>query len=227
MTSPNDPQLQQDLAAYMPPATRQALQQALNAAYRDAGKHFDIEAGSDPQLFGFMVFKFVAHQIRKVVDADPTLDIEVVGSSTGAFRLRVGPFIVAPYACGRCAPSDPWLEFPGNHNGAGLLVDVNAGQLEIFAGYGDDQTGIVLGHYGNWDTGLEAIFLKKPISKANGQISEWGYVEEIFRIGSNGATAPAPTSPPAPLLPQPAAVVRPKVLPFKRKPQQGTDSGGA
>lgn len=226
MPHSNDEQLQHDLAIALPPATRQVLVRALDVAYRDAGQCFNLEAGCDAQWFGFTIFKFVAHQIAKALTEDPSLDIEVIGSGTGAFRLRVGAFVIAPYRCGPLRPQDPWQEFPSNHNGAGLLVDLNSGQIEMFAGFDDDQIGLVLGHYGNWDTGLAAVYLKKPISKTNGQISEWAYVEEVFRLGGDALPAPA-EAPRTPVLPPPATVVRPKVLPFKRKPLEGAEGEGA
>lgn len=226
MAHTNDEHLQHDLATLLPPATRAVLLGAMDVAYRDAGKRFDPDAGCDAQWFGFTIFKFVSAQIGKALECDPSIDLAVIGSGTGAFRLRVGHFVIAPYRCGTWGTEDPWTTFPSNQNGAGILVDLNSGQIEMFAGYGDDQTGIVLGHYGNWDTGLEAVYLKKPISKSNGQISEWEYVEEIFRLG--GGALPAPVEPPrTPVLPPPATVVRPKVLPFKRKAQHGTEGEGA
>lgn len=223
MAPSNDKQLASDLAVLLPPTVRQMLISAIDAAYRNAGSRFDPDVGCNSQWFGFTVFQFVAHEIAQALEAASSVDVVVIGSATGAFRLRVGPFVIAPYRCGVWMPDDPWKAFPSNHNGAGLLVDLNSGQLEMFAGSDDDQVGIVLGHYGNPESGLEAVYLKKPIAKTNGQISEWEYVEELFRIDGNTLTAPAA----APVLPPPATVVRPTVLPFKRKPQEGAEGEGA
>lgn len=222
MDSRNDPRLAQDLLTHLPPAARQMLHAAIDAAYRDAGKHFDPDAGADMQLFGFTIFKFVAHQIRKAVDADPTLGITVIGSSTGAFRLQVGPFVVAPYACGYRTTDDPWEQFPSNDKGAGLLAETNSGQIEIFPQFDESPTAIVIGHYGHPDSGLAAIYLKKPTAQTNGRISRWGYVEPVYQMGSG--TSAAPEAPRSPVLPGPAKVVRPTVLPFKRKPAQDTET---
>ncbi|WP_310568611.1 hypothetical protein [Gemmatimonas sp.] len=223
----------------MPAHVRGVLVQALDVAYRDAGRLFDLEAGADLQWFGFTVFKFVAHQIRRVLDQDSTLGLTVVGGTTGAFRLQAGSFIVAPYACGRRIPDNPWTAFPSNNNGAGMLADINCGQIELFSGEVEgDQVAIVLGHYGSPETGLEAVFLKKPVAQTGGQISRWGYIEPIFKLGGSG-TATVLLTPTAPVgqeggasvrravLPGPTSVGRPTMLPFKRKPAQQSENEGA
>lgn len=224
----NDAHLRELLCIHLPSATRQALHAAIDVAYRDAGKHFDPEAGSDMQHFGFSVFKFVAYQIRKAVEADPALGLSVIGSSTGAFRLRVGPFVLVPYACGYRNPDDPWTEFPGNDRGAGLLAEINGGQLDLF-GESDDvaPTAMVLGHYGNPESGVEAIFLKKPTAQTHGRISEWGYVEPMYQMGFDSATEAPRETPRSPVLPGPAKVTRPRVLPFKKNPAADSETEGA
>lgn len=236
---PHDPVLAGELVHAVPANVRRALVQALDAAYRDAGRHFDLEAGADMQWFGFTVFKFVAHQIRRLVDLDPTLGLAVLGGTSGAFRLQAGSFIVAPYSCGRRIPDDPWTAFPTNNNGAGLLADMNCGQGDLFLGEADgDQVAMILGHYGSPETGLEAVFFKKPVAQTGGQISRWGYVEPIFTLGGSGTgtVTLTPTAPAGPtsgtstrgtVLPGPTPVVRPTVLPFKRKPAQQSDTEGA
>ena len=222
----NDTQLQQDLLTHLPLATRQALYTAADAAYQDAGRQFDPDIGADMQLFGFTLFKYIGHQIRTAAEADPSLGISILGSSTGAFRFKAGPFVVAPYSCGHQAPRDPWTEFPGNDKGAGLLSEINTGQLEIFREFDVAPVAIVLGHYGNPDGGLEALFLKMPMAHTHGRISRWGYVEPLYQIGGT-RVAPAREATRSPVLPGPAQVTRLTVLPFKKKPAQDSETEGA
>ncbi|MES3035950.1 MAG: hypothetical protein V4813_18245 [Gemmatimonadota bacterium] len=227
MTLGDSEQLRKELDEALPRTVRDLLVAAMDSAHRDAGLRFDVDAGSDAQLYGFMVYKFVAHQVSRAIEEDPSLPIRVVGGTSGAFRLRAGRFLLAPYSCGRHAPDDPTGQFPSNDKGAGLLADINAGQGELFAGMVNADIAVVLGHYGNWESGLEAVFLKVPIAQRDGQISEWDYVEEVFRLGGTAAAgAPTPPTTP-PVLPPPAVVVRPNVLPFKRKPQRGAEGEGA
>ena len=84
----------------------------------------------------------------------------------------------------------------------------------------------VLAHYGNADAGLEALYLKRPVDQLYGRISRWDYVEEVFRTGGESTTT---TPAPAPLLPGPAKVTRPTVLPFKKLPARDgeTEHGGS
>lgn len=226
MDARNDPELERDLSRFLPTTARLVLHAGLDAAYRDAGRHFDPEAGSNMQLFGFTIFTFVVYQLRLAIEADPSLGLTVVNGAGGAFRLQAGPFLIGPYACGNRSPDDPWSQFPSNDKGAGWLAEINSGQMDLFAAPGDPHVGIVLGHYGNPEGGLEAVFLKQPIAQSGGRISRWGYVEPIYEIGSGGAEI-APEAPLPPVLPGPATVVRPKVLPFKKKPavQDGETEG--
>lgn len=225
MESPNDPELALDLSTYLPLTTREALRVAIDAAYVDAGRHFEPDAGADMQLFGFTVFKYVAHQVRRLVEADPSLGLSVMGSTTGAFRLKAGPLIIAPYSCGHSSPTDPSTEFPGNDKGAGLLANINSGQIEIFDELDESPTAVVLAHYGNPTTGLEAVFLKKPVSQTNGRISRWGHIERVFQIGDAKAAATEPVR--ETVLPAPAPVKRPTVLPFRKRPVQTSEGEGA
>jgi hypothetical protein len=210
--------LREELQSALSPAARQAIRDAMDQAHRDAGRHFDPGAGSDPQLHGFTVYKFGRHRLTCVVSSDGTLGLRIA-TAKGQFRLGFGRFIMTPYTCGLSAPVDPWTEFPNNDDGAGLLTDVNTGQHRLdLTGEGEEPTmAIVLAHYGNWDTGLEALYLKVPSAQSNGRITAWSYVEELWRIDG---TVARPTSPD---LPRPVSPERPKLTLKKSNVKPGTE----
>lgn len=225
MPTANDEELKADLVEYLSPPARAAVVAAVDAAYADAGKQFDPGSGGDMQLFGFTVFKYVSHRIRLVADKDPTMGITILGNATGAFRFKVGPFIVAPYSCGYRKPTDPWAEFPGNDRGAGFLSEINIGQFEIFPEFETSPVALVLGHYGNPDGGLEALFVKKPVAQTQGRISRWGYVEPLYQIGNRMTGDPERGR--DQVLPGPTKITRPTILPFKKKHVEEKGSEGA
>lgn len=203
-----------DLGSYLLPPAREAFQISLDRAYRDAGSRFDATVGCDAQWFGWNVWKFAEHQLKKILP-DQTLGLRDA-SEGGQFRIGFGPFVMATYACGHSMPDDPWKEFPNNDKGAGFLSDINTGQWSLRIDGFAEQPGvaIVLAHYGNQENGLEALYIKRPCAQTAGRISEWSYVEELWRIGghSGGSTAPRPTEP---LLPGPVKIGTP-TLPFRR-----------
>lgn len=215
----------QKIAAHLPLRERAALREAIEEAYRDACHAFDVEAGADMQLFGFTVYKYVAHRIRRAIEAQPDLELSVVHQSTGAFRIRAGELLVAPYSCGRHAPTDPWREFPGNDRGAGLLADLNCGQFELFCGFDEQPVALVLAHYGSPTSGLVAVYLKRPIAQYGGQISAWDYVEEL--PAAAGSAIDQTHRQRNDVLPGPTTVVRPTMLPFRRPLSDITEPGNA
>lgn len=235
MDTSSDTALQHDLAQHLPPRTRRVLHAAVDRAYADAGQRWSPDAGCNAMWFGFTTFTFVAHRIREAADADPTLGVTVLGGASGAFRLKAGPYLIAPYGCGFSRPEDPRTHFPNNDKGAGLLADINLDQLEIFPQFETAPTALVLAHYGNYERGLEALYLKEPRGATQGRIDRWGYIEPIYEAGSGdarvvptvGPSGGPPAGPRPAVLPGPATVVRPTVLPFKKKPAQDTGAEGA
>lgn len=213
---------QDDLRAYLPASTREEFRLALDTAYLDTGSRFEPNVGSDAQWFGYSVWKFGEYRLKQILENDklPIRD----ASSGGQFRIGFGPFVMAAYPCGHSVPDDPWKEFPNNDKGAGFLSDINTGQFSLKIDGFSERPGvaIVLAHYGNHDTGLEALYLKIPCAQTAGRISRWSYVEELWRIGGTAGGTSRPTSP---VLPGPAKIETPQ-LPF-RKPIKKTDTESA
>ena len=214
-----------DLKTYLALDARDALRDALDLAYRDAGARFDVSVGSDAQWFGFTVWKFAENRLKKIIEQGkhPLRD----ATAGGQFRVGFGHFVMATYSCGHSAPDDPSNEFPNNDSGAGFLTEINTGQYPLkIDGFGERPgVAVVLAHYGNPENGLEAVYLKRPSAQIAGKITEWGHIEEIWRIGGS-ATGGTPTPPPtAPVLPGPAKIDKP-ALPF-RKPIKKSDTESA
>jgi len=233
MNGTQDTRMQQDLAHHLPPQTRQVLHAAADRAYADAGARWSPEVGTNPMWYGMTTWTFVTHRIREAADADPSLGIEVLGGMSGAFRFKVGPYLIAPYGCGYRKPDDPRQHFPNNDKGAGLLAEINLDQFDFFPRFDALPIALVLAHYGNYDSGLEALYLKEPRGVSQGRIDLWGYVEPLYEMGSSDARVLPTTTVPAAaprqaVLPGPAKVVRPTVLPFKQRPAaQDRGSEGA
>lgn len=221
--------MQESLAEHLSPQARLALHAAVDRAYADAGQAWRPEAGCNLMWYGLTTWTFVTHRIREAADADPSLGIEVLGGMSGAFRMKIGPFMIAPYGCGYRKPEDPRQHFPNNDKGAGLLAEINLDQLDFFPRFTSAPTALVLAHYGNHESGLEALYLKEPRGVSQGRIDRWGYVEPLYEIGSGESRVvpgvAADVASPMPILPGPVKVARPTVLPFRKKPaaQDGTD----
>ena len=179
------------------------LVDALDQAYRDVGAMFDPEKGCNMLWFGITVWLFAVHRVREALAADPSLGLTVVSGESGQFRIACGPFLLSTYGCGYHAPTDPWTAFPRNDKGAGLLSDINTGQFTLpLPGLPEEPTALVLAHYGHFDRGLEAVYIKLPSAQTHGRISAWGYVEELWR--ADGALDIESATPPTPRPPSPA-----------------------
>jgi hypothetical protein len=217
----NDP-MRDDLRAYLPASAREEFRRAIDRAYQDTGSRFEPNVGSDAQWFGYSVWKFGEYRLKQALASDklPIRD----ASSGGQFRIGFGPFVMAAYPCGHTVPEDPWKEFPNNDKGAGFLSDINTGQFSLKIDGFEERPAVatVLAHYGNHETGLEALYLKVPCAQTAGRISRWSYVEELWRIGGSAVSTPPPRRP---ILPGPARIEKPQ-LPF-RKPIKKTDTGSA
>ncbi|HZS57709.1 MAG TPA: hypothetical protein VFA43_00465 [Gemmatimonadaceae bacterium] len=192
-------ELRQQLADNLALAARTRMVEAMATAYKDTASRFDATIGSDAQWFGFSVWKCGVYRLSQTA-ADGSMGVRVE-IANGQLRLAFGPFIMSPYSCGLMAPDDPWSHFPTNDKGAGFLSDVNTGQLS-FALSGVETAApiaLVLGHYGNHDSGLEALYLKVPSDQRGGQICEWSYIEPLWRADSGMSPASADFPRPVPI----------------------------
>jgi hypothetical protein len=213
----------EDLKTFLSDSAREALHKIFDSAYHEMATRWDEEVGCDIAWLRYTVWKFSELPLKQLVKKE--LHGLHDASEGGQFRIGFGPFVMTPYACGLAAPDDPWKHFPRNDTGAGSLSDINTGQLSL--GLVDDfgvkpKIAVVFGHYGDQDTGLNALYLKVPCDQNAGRICQWSYIEQVWRIGSGGTGTTAPTPPSGPTLPAPVKIEKP-VLPFK--PIKKKDTG--
>jgi hypothetical protein len=183
--------LPQEMGVHFSVECRDALVIAMQVAYKNASMPYDESLGYDLQLFRFMLYKLGTHRLRLLCDDVLGLSIH---SAQPAFRLAVGSYQLACYACGYSGSDDIWTSFPNNEQGAPELSDIN--QLTFFNDSPDDVQGdhraaIVLAHFGHPETGLEAVYLAVPAAKENNRISRWSHVELLWRRDTGEAAFPA------------------------------------
>jgi len=173
--------LPEEMSVHFSDACRDALVEALRITYQHASAPWDDSIGYDMQLFRFMLYKLGMHQLKLLCDRGVGLFIH---SPAPLFRLGVGPFQLASYACGYRGDDDIWTSFPNNDQGAPNLSDIN--QLTLF-GENAEPSGdarpaaIVLAHFGNPEIGLEAVYLAVPAAKENDRISRWSHAELLWK----------------------------------------------
>lgn len=170
-------------------------------AYERAALHYSPGDGWDPQLFGFAVYKYTVKRLRDLV-GDSALGFEL-RSSAPTFRIGLGPFTLAAYRCGHSADEDINESFPTNEHGAISLAEAN--QLALDLRYDEPviPRAMVLAHFGNTSTGLEALYLAVPSSMNEHRIDGWGYTRLLWRRdhGTGGVEPLADLPRPAPIAP--------------------------
>lgn len=192
------PDLEAEFRGLLTPLRIKALVEAHLEAYGRAVLHNSPGDGWDSQMFGFTIYKYVEHRLRRL-PTDPNLGFEL-RSEHPAFRLGLGPFTLAAYCCGKSADDDINESFPNNEHGAPSLVDLNQYSLDL-----DDPRpvprALVLAHFGNAVTGLEALYLAAPSSKSENRIDGWSYTKLLWKRDA-GDLFGAPT----PDLPRPTPI---------------------
>lgn len=196
--------------------TRAAVQPivaALKRAYLTASELHDPDRGSDETTFGFSLYKFAVHELRKAAEATKT-QLRVI-SSVPVFRLAVGEFELACHRVGRNARQDIHSSLPNNDGAACTMVEQQLwlpGMAEVFDL--PKARKLVIAHLGNPEDGLGAIYLCIAGRTDGERITSWAYTHEIWHADSDDATAaaatPAPDRPADEVIPQPMVRKKPR-----------------
>jgi hypothetical protein len=190
-------------------ARKDALVGAMRSAYNNVCiRHYNPDEGWDSMAFGFVVWKFIEHEIKQIV-TDKSLGIEVEPHRQ-AFRMRIGGLTFGTYALGHHAVSDIEQTFPNNHCASGQLAAANVQLCFQLGEAAYVPRHFILGHLGCPESGLEQVWVSEPLDTKNGAVTEWGFREEIWRWDQAGGM-PATT----PLLPGPTRL-RPVSITLKR-----------
>jgi hypothetical protein len=197
-------QLEAEIGKYFSARHVAGLVSKHHESYGRAALHYSPEDGWDAQMFGFAVYKYTVKRLRDLV-AHPELGFELRPTNM-AFRIGLGPFTLAPYRCGQSADEDINESFPSNENGALTLAEANQLALDLHYSEPVIPRAMVLAHFGNPLTGLEALYLAVPSSMSDTRIDGWGYTRLLWRRdageerpqGSIDLPRPAPIAP-APL----------------------------
>lgn len=194
-------------------AAVQPLVAALKRAYLTASELHDPERGSNETTFGFNLYQFAVHELRKAAGATNT-PLRII-SSGPIFRLAIGEFELACHRVGRNARQDIHSSLPNNDGAACTMVEQQlwlAGMAEVFDL--PKARKLVIAHLGNPDDGLGAIYLCIA-GRADGErITSWAYTHQIWHADSEDAIAPTsvPTSdkPADEVIPQPTVRKKPR-----------------
>lgn len=211
----NSSSIDQRLASEITEPIRQGIVNAIDHAYFVRSTEYDSTVGDDNQYFGFGIFKSTEHFLGEFVsDAGSDLGIREVNRGQ-QYMLRAGEFLLAPYRIPATNPAQLGDAFPYNSNGAGSLAELNLRrereQSYMFSSEVEPDTGIVIAHTGDHNTGLTSVSLREPIGESDGRICEWGYVEFLYRDdeGSAGSgQSEGPSLPPEVPIPEPSVEAR-------------------
>lgn len=148
--------------------------------------HYVVEAASEnfaavPDLttgmtFGVDTYQFANQRLLHVAQQpDSPLEARFVEN---AFRCFIGEWTFGIYRVGRKASDNIWESFPNPGNSAGAVGGAYLPGMEP-----DDQNtrGAILAYMCNPEDGLGAAYLCIPRTDEAGRITEWSYVEEIYR----------------------------------------------
>lgn len=183
-------------SATFTPERQAILLAALQRGYRTAQEHHDPDRGGNESTFGYSLYHFNVHELTQAAASNPSLGMEVVFENQ-AFRLRAGKYLVACHRVGQFATDDIWTRFPENNGAAHRLVR-RQGWLPGMEPRIDAARSIVLAHLGNTDTGLEALHLCIPVAEDESRITEWGFAQEVWRIGASSAAGSRADAPQVP-----------------------------
>ena len=156
---------------------RSSLVDALGRAYRNAAEFHDPSIGSNTFTFGFNLWNFAVHELKRVA-GESSGRVSFV-SDRLYFRLRVGKFQIACHRVGRTGADNIWTAFP--HNDGAVTEMVFQPYIPGFEPNLSEATRLVLAHMGNPEDCLCAAYLCIPIRVENGRIVQWGYVKKLYR----------------------------------------------
>lgn len=197
------------------PAAVQPIIGALKRAYTTASELHDPERGSNEVTFGFNLYQFAVHELRKEASLKTTaLRVISVGPM---FRLAIGEFELACHRVGRSARQDIRSSLPNNDGAAWTMVEEQLCLPGLEETYDLPKARkVVIAHLGNPDDGLGAIYLCIAGRTDGERITSWAYTHPIWHLHDQDDRA-APVAPPPPDKPADEVIAPPAV---RKKPKK-------
>lgn len=165
------------LAKAFPLERCQYLVKAVTEAFKEASELYREEIGHDKQFFGFAVYKTKKYLLAQYAANDEGVSNINNGQS---FEMSVGEFTLSTFS----GYGDGTIDdcFPRNQCRAPKLAQHNTRQLLLDLGFQknndtknkDRYLNVYLMHRGDYDTGLEDVFLGIPETiGADGRVATW------------------------------------------------------
>lgn len=196
-------------------AAVQSIVAALKRAYATACELHDPDRGSDETTFGFNLYKFAVHELRKEARLKTTV-LRVI-SAGPVFRLAVGEFELACHRVGRSARQDIRSSLPNNDGAACTMVEEQLCLPGMEDSYDLPKARkVVIAHLGNAEDGLGAIYLCIAGHTDGERITSWAYTRPIWHVDDEGVSE-APAAPPPPDKPGDEIIAPPVV---RKKPKK-------
>jgi hypothetical protein len=189
-----------------------ALVRGLRRAYDAACERHDPAEGGNAQTFGFCCYHFGIFRLAEEFE-DSSVGVQTV-TLKGAFRMLIGRYQVGCYRVGESEHDDIETCFPHNDRAAGSLVEAQLWLRGISKTQGVERAKkVIVGHLGNPDEGLRAIYLCVPGKKRGARITEWAYTIPLWRAG-DAIELPQPPSLPV------EEVISPPAIELRDPPQE-------
>jgi len=180
------------------PEVKGQLIDVLNYVVEAASENFaavpDLTTG---MTFGVDTYQFANQALLRIAQ-QPGSPFEA-RFVRNAFRCFIGEWTFGVYRVGRKGADNIWECFPNPGNSAGA---VGAAYLPGMEPEDQNSRGAILAYMCNPEDGLGAAYLCIPRIDQAGEITEWAYVEEIYRRENGprpGARGTEDSAPPEPV----------------------------
>lgn len=167
---------------------------SLKQAYNDADESFIDGFGDDKFTFGNKIWRYSVYQLKQRFQNK--IDYIQVSERSNRFRMQIGNFNVGVNKIGHTGKEDINESFPNNTKNIEAMAVDQFSQLSFFDLQFDDNVekvefenialnNLIIGHMGNIDVGLCAVYFCFPILDNEEKIVKWAHTIRIWDIYSD------------------------------------------
>lgn len=172
----------------------EAIIDSLKQAYNDADESFVDGFGDDKFTFGNKIWRYSVYQLKQ--HFQNKIDSVHIRERSNRFRMQIGNFNVGVNKIGYTGKEDINESFPNNTKNIEAMAIDQFSQLSFFDfQLSENQevieyenialNNLIIGHMGNIDDGLCAIYFCFPILDKEEKIVKWAHTIKVWDINSD------------------------------------------
>lgn len=179
------------------PAILEDITRAVKLAYDHTNETHTHEYGDDKFSYGTTLWRYVSKEIKSGLSYH--LDTLRISEKNNRLKIQIGNLSIGFNKIGYSGKEDINKSFPNNMNNVFEMATNQESQLSFFDMELEEEKveaevtklkNIIIGHMGNSEDGLCALYLCFPILEKEEKIVKWAHTIKIWDLDSPEASEP-------------------------------------